>query len=181
MLPNPLHPAIVHFPVVLVVLLPLFLVGALWAIRRGASPRIAWAVPLAAAAALTLSAWLAVQTGQAQEDRVEAVVPEAPFKTHEAAAEQFLALSGILLLVAGVGLVGGTVGRAGRYVTVAGALGLLVAGVRVGHTGGQLVYTHGAASAYATTGGTGAEDRGETPQRPSEDGQKKDRDDDHSE
>lgn len=150
MIPNPLHPAIVHFPVVLVVLLPLVLGGALWAIRRGASPRRAWAVPLAAAAALTLSAWLAVETGQSQEERVEAVVPEAPFKAHEEAAEQFLAFSGVFLLVATAGLVGGSVGRAARYVSLVGALGLLAAGVRVGHTGGQLVYTHGAASAYAS-------------------------------
>ena len=159
MIPNPLHPAIVHFPVVLVVLLPLFLGGALWAIRRGAAPRRAWAVPLAAAAALTLGAWLAVQTGQQEEERVEAVVPEAPFKAHEEAAEQFLAFSGILLLVAAAGLAGGTVGRAARYVSVVGALGLLAAGVRVGHTGGQLVYTHGAASAYASGAATTDQER----------------------
>ena len=154
MLPNPLHPVIVHFPIVLVVLLPLFIGGALWAIRRGASPRLAWAAPLAAAVALTGSAWLSVRTGQAQEERVEAVVPEAPFKAHEEAAEQFLAFSGVFLLVTGAGLAGGLVGRAARYVTVAGALGLLVAGVRVGDTGGKLVYTHGAASAYATSANT---------------------------
>lgn len=163
MIPNPLHPAIVHFPVVLVVLLPLFLGGALWAIRRGAAPRRAWAVPLAAAAALTVGAWLAVETGQQEEERVESVVPKAPFKAHEEAAEQFLAFSGIFLLVAAAGLAGGTVGRAARYVSVVGAIGLLAAGVRVGHTGGQLVYTHGAASAYAsgaaTTGEDGSGDR----------------------
>lgn len=37
MLPNPLHPSIVHFPVVLAFLLPLFAAGALWAIRLGAT------------------------------------------------------------------------------------------------------------------------------------------------
>ena len=85
-----------------------------------------------------------------KEDRVEAVVPKAPFKAHEEAAEQFLAFSGIFLLVVAAGLAGGTVGRAARYVSVVGAIGLLAAGVRVGHSGGQLVYTHGAASAYAS-------------------------------
>ncbi len=30
-------------------------------------------------------------------------------------------------------------------------LGLLAAGVNVGHTGGELVYTHGAAQAYVTS------------------------------
>lgn len=49
MLPNPLHPAVVHFPIVLAVLLPLFVIGALWAIRRGAAPLRAWSLPLAMA------------------------------------------------------------------------------------------------------------------------------------
>jgi hypothetical protein len=35
-------------------------------------------------------------------------------------------------------------------VTAAGALGLVAAGAQVGHSGGTLVYRHGAASAYAT-------------------------------
>src|SRR6185437_512774 len=52
MLPNPLHPAVVHFPVVLAFLLPLFVGGAIWAIRRGANPRRAWLVPLAGSAGL---------------------------------------------------------------------------------------------------------------------------------
>ena len=66
----PLHPLVVHFPIVLVVLLPISVVVALWAVRKGATVRRAWAVPLAFAAALTLSAWVALQTGEAQEDRM---------------------------------------------------------------------------------------------------------------
>src|SRR5512134_3400045 len=53
MLPDPLHPAVVHFPIVLMILLPLAAAGALWAIRRGVGPAKAWTIPLAAAAALT--------------------------------------------------------------------------------------------------------------------------------
>ena len=150
MLPDPLHPAVVHFPIVLVVLLPIFTLGALWAVRRGANFRRAWAVPLAAAAALTLSAWVAVQTGEAQEERVEAVVAENAMHGHEEAAERFLVLSGVLLLVAATGLAGGTLGRAGRLVSTAGAFALVAAGVEVGHSGGELVYRHGAAEAYAS-------------------------------
>ena len=36
MLPDPLHPAVIHFPIVLMVLLPLVAAWALWTIRRGA-------------------------------------------------------------------------------------------------------------------------------------------------
>ncbi len=148
MLPHPLHPAVVHFPIVLVVLLPFFVVGAIWAIRRNAVSWKAWALPVAVAAALFASSAVALRTGQAEEDRVEAVVPESALEHHEEAAERFLVLSGVVLLVAAVGLARGTVGTSARLLTVVGSLGLLAAGVQVGAAGGELVYRHDAASAY---------------------------------
>ena len=151
----PLHPLVVHFPIVLSVLLPISVVVALWAIRRGTTARWAWALPVAVAAALTVSAWVASKTGEREEDRVERVVAERAIHGHEEAAERFLVLSGVLLLVAAVGLAPRALGEAARLVTAAGALGLLVAGVQVGHSGGELVYRHGAASAY--TDGAGAD------------------------
>ncbi|HEX5830583.1 MAG TPA: DUF2231 domain-containing protein [Gemmatimonadaceae bacterium] len=144
----PLHPLVVHFPIVLSVLLPISVVVALWYIRKGTTPRRAWAVPLAMAAALTLSSWLATQTGESEEDRVEQVVIEDIIHDHEEAGERFLVLSGVLLLVAAAGLLPRSAGQGARLVTAAGALGLVAAGVRVGHSGGELVYRHGAASAY---------------------------------
>ena len=158
MVPDPLHPAVVHFPIVLVILLPIFAVGALWAVRRGVRPRRAWAVPVALAAALTLSAWAAVRTGEGQEERVEAVVPESSLESHEEAGERFLLLSGLVLLLTGAGLAGGTLGRAGRLVSTAGAFALVAAGVQVGHSGGQLVYRDGAADAYASAAGATQDD-----------------------
>jgi uncharacterized membrane protein len=144
----PLHPLVVHFPIVLAVLLPISAGVALWAVRKGATPRKAWAVPVAVAAALTLSAWVATQTGQAQEDRVEDVVPRSALHGHEESAERLLVLSGVLLLVAAGGLARGNVGRAARYVATVGTLGLVAAALQVGHSGGVLVYRHNAASAY---------------------------------
>ncbi|MEO6878191.1 MAG: DUF2231 domain-containing protein [Gemmatimonadaceae bacterium] len=149
MLPNPLHPAIVHFPIVLAFLLPIFALGALWVIRRGATARRAWAIPVALSAALALSAWVAVQTGESQEDRVEDVVPGHALDTHEEAAELFLTSSGILMLVTAAGLTGGVVGRSARLLATGGAVALVFAAASVGHSGGELVYRHGAASAYA--------------------------------
>ena len=148
MLPNPLHPAVVHFPVVLAFLLPLFAVGALWAIRRGARPRRAWLLPLAVAFALAVSTWVAVETGQDQDERVERVVARQPLHAHEEMAETFLVVAGGVALIAVAGLIGGLAGRVARVATVAGAVALVVIGTRVGHTGGQLVYRYGAAGAY---------------------------------
>jgi uncharacterized membrane protein len=155
MLPDPLHPAVVHFPIVFMFLLPIAAAVALWAIRRGSRPRLAWAVPTGLALALTLSAWFAVETGESQEERVEHAVGEGALHSHEEGAERFLVLSGVLLLVSGGGLFGGYAGRSARLATLAGALGLAAVGAQVGHTGGKLVYQQGAANAYLP-GGSGA-------------------------
>lgn len=151
MLPDPLHPAVVHFPLALMFLLPLFALGAVWAIRRGAGARRAWGVPFALSAMLSASAFVALRTGDAEEDRVEAVVPESVLHEHEEAAERFLLFSGVLLLVAAAGLAPGDLGRAARYLTLAGSIGVAVVGVQVGAAGGELVYGHNAADAYSTS------------------------------
>ncbi len=150
MLPEPLHPAVVHFPIVLMILLPLFALGALLAIRRGSRPRLAGGLPLAVSAALAASALAAVRTGEAQEAKVEDVVGERALHVHEEAAERFQILAGVLLLVAATGMAGGRVGAAGRWLTVVGSVGVALAGVQVGSSGGELVYEHGAASAYGS-------------------------------
>ena len=170
MLPDPLHPVIVHFPIVLVAFLPVVAVIALVLIQRGARARGTWAGVVALAAVLSLSAWVSVETGEEQEEAVERVVPEDAIHEHEEAAEAFLLLTLGGLLVLGVGLAPGRVGRVGRFAGAVVTLGLLAAGVNVGHTGGELVYTHGAAQAYVTSG------------RADRDGARRDddeRDDDH--
>jgi uncharacterized membrane protein len=149
MLPHPLHPAVVHFPLVLVILLPFFAAGALWAIRRGTAPRRAWALPLAVTAALFVSGVVALSTGRAEEERVEGVVPEAAVSAHEEAAERFLIFGGALLLVAAAGLGRGHLGTSARLLTMVGSLAFVAAGIQVGGAGGALVYQHGAAGAYA--------------------------------
>lgn len=150
LLPNPLHPAVVHLPIALTLLVPVFAVGTLIAIRRGARPLRAWGITTALLATLSLSAWVSLETGDDEEEKVEQVVPETALETHEEAAEAFLALSLVVLGIAGVGLLNGRVGSAARFVAAAGTLALVVAGYNVGHSGGLLVYEYGAASAYTS-------------------------------
>ena len=152
MLPYPLHPAIVHFPLVLAFLLPLIAAGAVWSIRRGTRPRRAWSIPVIATLMLLGSAWASVKTGEAQDERVERVVAEQPLSVHEEMAEGFLAGAGAVAFVAAVGLIGGLIGGIARVVTVVASLVLVLAAVRVGHSGGQLVYKYGAANAYVPAG-----------------------------
>jgi uncharacterized membrane protein len=143
MLPSPLHPAVVHFPIVLVFLLPVAAFAALWAIRRGSRPLRAWLVPTGVAAALALSSWVAVETGEQQEERAEAAVSESLIHSHEEAAERFLMLSAAVLGVTALGLFQGRAGRALRITGATAALALVAAGYQVGHTGGKVVYGDG--------------------------------------
>ena len=161
MLPNPLHPAVVHLPIALVVLLPFFAAGALWAIRKGTKPARAWGITVALTALLLGSAWIALATGEQQEDRVERVVAEQPIESHEEAAKLFLALTAGVLVVAAAGFARGPIGTVARVAATAGSLVLLAAGWNVGRSGGELVYTHGAASAY--TSATAARSGGVAP------------------
>lgn len=161
MLPDPLHPAVVHFPIVLMTFLPLAALGALWAVRRGVAPVRAWSVPLILAGALTLSAWAALQTGQAQEERAEDIVGEQRLETHEEAGERFLVFSGIVFALSAAGLLRGATGKGARAVTAVATLGLLVAGYQVGHTGGTLVYGDSTSPGVSQLTAVGPGERGE--------------------
>jgi uncharacterized membrane protein len=151
MLPDPLHPALVHLPIAFAVLAPLLAAGAALAIRSGAFASRLWIGFVLFQALLVGSAWLAVETGEREEERVERVVAERHIEEHEEAGEWFLWGAVATLLVSGTGLLKGSFGGAGRAATVLAAAALLAAGVRVGHSGGELVYVHGAASAYQET------------------------------
>ena len=152
LIPNPLHPAVVHLPVAIAVLIPIVAIIALLFIKRGARVRAAWGVTVALLGALLLSGWVSLKTGEQQEERVEDVVAERSIHTHEEAAELFLVTTAAVLAISLAGLAGGRIGQAGRWVATLGTVGILGAGWNVGHTGGMLVYRDGAASAYVTDG-----------------------------
>ena len=149
MLPDPLHPAIVHFPIVLAVLMHVIALAAAWVIHTGRAPAAAWVAVVAIQLLVVGSGWLAVETGEQEEERVERVVAESPIEDHEEAAERFLILAAWMLPLAAVGLLTHRIGAAARGLTVAASLGLAAAVGFVGHSGGELVYVHGAALAYA--------------------------------
>jgi hypothetical protein len=170
MIPDPLHAAVIHFPIALAMLLPLVAAVALVAIRRGGSVRQWWGITLAVVLALAVSSFVAVRTGEAEEDRVERAVGEQPLHTHEEAGERFLVLTGALLALGAAGLLPKRVGGAFRLLGSVATVGVLVAGWQVGHTGGELVYRHGAAAVYVSgAGGTEAARATAVAGRPSDD------------
>ena len=171
MLPSPLHPAIVHFPIVFTILLPFVALGSMWAIRRGVRPVRAWSVPLLVAIALSLSAWVAVQTGEADEERAEDIAGEQVLHAHEEAAERFLLLSGGVVLLMAAGFLRGVPGRAARVVAGTAALGLVLAGYQVGHSGGRVVFGDSVSRGISAigAGGTGEAQEAEDSENQDED------------
>ncbi len=148
MLPDPLHPALVHFPIVLALLAPLLAAGFLWAIHTRRLPARAWLAIVVLQAAIVGAGWLTLEAGEDQEERVERVVRESTIEEHAEAAEWFLWIAGLTLPVAGAGLLTGGLGTGARGLALAGSLLAALAVARVGHTGGELVYKHGAALVY---------------------------------
>ncbi len=156
MLPNPLHPSVVHFPIVFMAVLPLIAAVVLWRLHDGAKLRT-WGYVTLTAALVVGSGWVALRTGENEEDTVEQVVAEEPLHAHEEAAETFMLGAWIVLGLAVVGFAPGIAGRSARWVAFLGSLGLVGLGWRVGDLGGKLVYEHGAASAYAQPAAGGAQ------------------------
>jgi uncharacterized membrane protein len=148
MFPDPLHPAVVHLPIALAVIIPVFAILGTWLIYQSFLPERSWVLIVLLQALLVGSSWVALETGEEEEERVESVVAEDPIEAHEEAAERFLLLAGIGLLASGAGLLSGRGGATGRIVGTVATVAVLAAGVSVGHSGGELVYKHGAANAY---------------------------------
>ena len=153
MLPDPLHPAIVHLPIALAILTPGFAILGIWLIAKGWLPPRGWSLVVLLQALLVGFGGLAIETGEDQEDRVERVVAEQHIEAHEEAAERFLILAGIGLLASAAGLLPGRNGSLGRMAATLASIAVLVAGVSVGRLGGELVYRHGAANAYIESAG----------------------------
>ncbi len=177
MYPDPLHPAVVHFPIVLMVLQPVVLLGAFFAVRRGMAVRTAWGIAAAFSVLLAISAFAATYTGEESGEKVEEVIGDRFVDEHEEEGELFRNLALLTAAIVLVGLVKGKPGQVARSVAPVAALALVWFGYEVGHSGGALVYEHGAASAYATPDPAAAEG-GDEDEAGDEDADDEDEDDD---
>lgn len=139
--PFPIHPAIVHFPIALLLVgFGLELAGRL---RRAEWMRRAAAALLVLAALASAAAFLSGK--QAEEAAEDAGVPDAPIESHEAAGTWTMILAA---LAAGVRLVEGNGQRPVTRWAAPVALALYAAAAAsaslAGYRGGELVYKHGA-------------------------------------
>ncbi|NOS70605.1 MAG: hypothetical protein HOP33_11830 [Verrucomicrobia bacterium] len=155
-IPSPLHPAVVHFPIVMIVLgAVVSVIAVFW--RKGYVP--AFAAALLALGAL--GAWVATETGESDGGLVEnsPAQVETLLDAHEDWAKRTLTAAAIAAAIAVGAAALFRFPRAARGVAVAAALAAGIAAWTVyetGHRGGALVYRHGA-GVDPSVAATGAE------------------------
>jgi uncharacterized membrane protein len=141
--PDPLHPAIVHFPIVLIFLGTLISVLTVFT-RRGALPQFAAVILILAAG----SAQLAVSTGGDQADEVIQRMPNARPLIHDHAewGERTRTVAVVAAVAAVVALAFYRVRgfrRVLALVTTIAAAAACYCAVETGQLGGAMVYHHG--------------------------------------
>lgn len=141
--PDPLHPAIVHFPIVLILMGTVAaMVAVFW--RKHSLPLIA-AVLLSLGA---LGSWVAIETGESDGGLVENSSPPAQsmLDSHEDWAKRTLTVASLSAVAAVVSVALRSLPRAARGVAAVAAIAALGASYAVyetGHRGGALVFKHG--------------------------------------
>lgn len=147
-MPEPLHPAVVHLPIALAFLMPLFAIAAFVVRKRWQAPATAWTIIVVLQGLLCVSAFVGNETGEEERGVVDSVVAAAPLDAHQDAAEIFHGVAWGVLVVAALGLIRGRWQAAAQLLAIAGCIAVAVLAARTGSLGGELVYKHGAASHY---------------------------------
>jgi len=151
----PLHPALVHFPIGIVLVLPFVTILLFFLIHKGESTRRALYILVFLHLLLMGSTFVAIETGEDQEHKVEQVVGESVLEEHEERAEMLMYGTVLaFLIVTGFTYFPLLSSNQTLSIMLSTHFILEILSFRVGHSGGELVYVHGAGSAY--TGGNKA-------------------------
>lgn len=150
----PIHPALVHLPVGVALVVPLVALGLALALWKRRLPTAAFAVVVGLQLAVLCAGFASYVTGGNDQEKVQKVVAPELIEAHEEAAELFLWGQGLsLVLSAAVLLAQGQAAKVAPALAVLAALGVAGLAVRAGHRGGELVYRYGAAAAHAAKAG----------------------------
>ncbi len=145
----PLHPAIVHVPLGLAMVMPLVAAALALAVWRGKLPRTALAVVTGLQLMLAGGGLVAASLGDGEARRVHAAgVPREVIEEHEEAADAFV-WTAVAVLAASVAPLVVPRAKAAALAAVVTAGTVVVAGLALnaGAKGGELVFLHGAGSA----------------------------------
>lgn len=146
----PLHPAVVHIPIGLAIVLPILTLLFLFLFYKNKLTKISWIFIFILQLFITAGGYVAIETGEDEEDRVEKVVGHDLIEEHEHKAEDFMKISFVTLAVTAIPF----------FITKAPILGAVFVAniamqslslfyiVQTGEMGGHIVYEHQAPKAY---------------------------------
>lgn len=146
----PFHPIAVHIPLTLSVLMPILIGIVLWGQKKEWFSPKTWLLLIFLQTLLVGTGFVAMQLGELDGEKVERVVAESFIEAHEEWAEVFVWTGACLLIVM---VVPAVIVRARFFkpLSLAGAVLALIPAIYTGHSGGQLVYRHGAARVFQET------------------------------
>lgn len=145
----PFHPLIVHLPLALTLILPVMIFIFAAFIYKNKLPHQTWLVIIGLQLLTTVSGYVALETGEDEEHQVERVVDKKIIHEHEEKAEIFVGATVVTLVLSIAAYF--LQRQLQLYVNmVIGILSLVCCylAYQTGGSGGELVYRHGAASAY---------------------------------
>ena len=147
----PVHPLIVHIPIVISFILPVLIIVFALMIKKNKMSANSWLVIIGLQLTVVAGGYISLETGETEEHNVKHVVSKKLIHEHEEAAEVFVGVS-VLALVLSIGSlflrkeIAFPVKLTVSFIAlVAGYLAF-----QTGELGGELVYKHGAANAYIT-------------------------------
>ena len=159
---SPLHPALVHLPLGIAIVMPFVTGFVFYLIRSEMLPQRGWWVVLVLQLFLVAGGAAALQTGEGAEEAVEKNVTEEVIEAHEEAAKIFMGISVLTLIVIGAGLMDSSFRSTLQGFSVVLLLGALGAGMFAGKKGGEIVYKHkGVCDCNVLPGGGAAAGAGE--------------------
>jgi len=144
----PLHPLFVHFPLVIALLSPLAVFFVFYTGKENCG-RLRTGV-MALYLLLAATAFVAMNFGEEDEERVERVVAERIIERHAEKGELFAWSSLAPLLFSTLLMY-----RRDTYtkaLLLASSVGMMALALPVGHSGAELVYRHNAGAAYWSAG-----------------------------
>jgi uncharacterized membrane protein len=145
----PLHPLIVHFPLALTFILPVLIMVFALMIRKNKMASQAWLIIIGLQLATTITGYIAMESGEDEEHQVEKVVSKKIIAEHEQRAEIFVGATvvALVLSVATYFLLKDLQFYMQLGIAALSVISCFLA-YRTGFSGGELVFRHGAASAY---------------------------------
>lgn len=153
----PLHPMIVHFPLALTFFIPVLILVFAYMIKTNKMSPSSWLVVVGLQLAVVITGYVALETGETEEDQVAQVLDKKLIHEHEEVAEIFVGTAVIVLVLS----IGVFFLRSEFQFPI--QLGIALVGLiscyqayRTGQLGGELVYKYGAASAYEVQSGAPA-------------------------